>query len=230
MKDTELKNLLRVYNNKLEEARILNQQSWVLNYKCFETLQTKKIRSKLTGLLAIKIVAVILGIIWILFLGVLLYGNQLTNTYFTVSVVMVMLFSCLAVAVYIKHIVLLKQIDYSESITDTQKKLAVLQASTIQIVRILFLQSPFYTTWFWSQQWIMSGSSFWLISLPITILFTILAIWLYKNISLKNVGTKRGRWLMSGPEFSYIVKAKVFLDEIEEFKKDMLAPGKNQQD
>lgn len=222
MNDTAIKNLLEVYNQQLEESRVLNMQSWALNYKCFEMLQNQKVKSKLNALVAIKIAAVVLGIIWVLFLGVLVYGNQLANLYFTVSVIVVMLFSVLAIAVYIKQIVLLKQIDYSESITDTQQKLAVLQLATIQIVRISFLQMPFYTTWFWSAKWMMSGTSFWLVSFPVTILFAILAIWLYKNISIKNINSKKGRWLMSGPEFSYIVKAKNFLDEIEDFRKDRI--------
>ena len=90
----------------------------------------------------------------------------------------------------------------------------------------MFLQMPFYTTFYWSQQWIMSDKWFWIITFPITIFFTFLSVWLYKNITLKNIGTKKGRWLMSGPEFSYIVKAKEFLDEIEEFKSDTFIPGK----
>jgi len=220
MEDAALKNLLQQYNHKLEESRVLNLQSWALNYKCFETLQTQKVKSKLNALLAVKIVAVVLGIIWVLFLGLLVYGNHLKNIYFTVSAIVVIIFSILAIAVYIKHIVMLQQIDYSESITDTQKKLANLQVSTIKIVRILFLQMPFYSTWFWSKQWMMNGASFWVVAFPIAILFTLLAIWLYKNISIQNMGNKKLKWLMSGPEFSYIVKAKSFLDEIEEFRKD----------
>ncbi|MGN6531285.1 MAG: hypothetical protein ACTHK0_06000 [Ginsengibacter sp.] len=39
MNDTELKNLLESYNHQLEEAKVLNLQSWVLNLQCFETLQ-----------------------------------------------------------------------------------------------------------------------------------------------------------------------------------------------
>ncbi|MBK6380752.1 MAG: hypothetical protein IPF72_14095 [Chitinophagaceae bacterium] len=90
----------------------------------------------------LKLVAVILGILWTLFLGVLVYGNQLQNIYFTVSVGMIMLITIAAIAIYIKHIVLIKELDYSQSITDTQKKLAKLQASTFNN-RFILLQTPF---------------------------------------------------------------------------------------
>ena len=220
MNETAINNLLQQYNTKLEEARVLNLQSWVLNYKCFETLQTQKMKSKLTALAGIKIVGIVLGILWVLFLGMLLVASRFNNIYFSISTIIVMLFILLAIAVYIRHVIMLKQIDYSKSITDTQNRLAALQLSTIKITRILVLQTPFYTTWFWSAQWLKSDPIFWLVPFPVTILFTLLAIWLYKNISIKNIQNKKLKWLFSGPEFSYIVKAKLFLDEIETFKKD----------
>lgn len=44
-------------------------------------------------------------------------------------------------------------------------------------------------------------------------------MWLYKNITVKNIENKKLQSLFSGPEFSYIVKAKLFLEEIETFRK-----------
>lgn len=101
----------------------------------------------------------------------------------------------------------------------TQKMLGTLQLSTIKTVRILVLQTPFYTTWFWSAKWIKSDAIFWLVPFPATILFKLLAMWLYKNITVKNIENKKLQSLFSGPEFSYIVKAKLFLEEIETFRK-----------
>jgi len=59
---------------------------------------------------------------------------------------MIALITAIAIVVYIKHIVIIKEINYSDSITDTQEKLAVLQSSTIGIGRILWLQLPFWST------------------------------------------------------------------------------------
>jgi hypothetical protein len=220
MEDTALNNLLQQYNHKLEEARVLNLQSWALNYKCFETLQTQKMRSKLNALMGIKIVGIVLGIAWVIFLGMLVCGIRFRNIYFSFSAIAIILFTLLAIAVYIRQVIMLKQIDYSKSITDTQNRLAALQVSSIKIARILVLQTPFYTTWFWSAQWMQHDIWFWLVAFPITILFTLLAVWLYKNITVKNIDNKKLRWLFSGPELSYISQAKLFLDEIETFRKD----------
>ncbi len=219
MEDIELKNMWKAYDQKIEEAKILNLQSWAVNIKTFEYLQTHKAQSKLNSLSTFKKWAVILGILWVLFLGALAYGNHFQNLYFTISIIMIMFFSVMAIAVYIKHIVLINNINYSESIVDAQKKLTELQASTINISRVLWLQMPFYTTFFWSTKWITSDYKFWLISFPVTLAFAFLSIWLYRNISLKNSGKKWFRILLN-KEWTSVVNAKKYLDEIDEFKLD----------
>jgi hypothetical protein len=133
---------------------------------------------------------------------------------------MIMLITILAVAIYIKHIVLIKDLDYSQSITDTQKKLSKLQASTFNS-RFILLQTPFYSTFFWSTGMIEGGGmKFWLIAVPITLLFTLLTIWLYRNLTPGNMHKKWVKALVKNdPEHISVMQAQDFLNEIEEFKK-----------
>lgn len=212
MEDNTLKALWKAQDEKLD-------RTMKLNLFMLDSMQKQKAASKLNGLARLKLVAVILGILWSLFLGILVYGNQLQNIYFTVSVGMIMLITIAAIAAYIKHIVLIKQLDYSQSITKTQKKLARLQASTFSN-RFIILQTPFYTTWFWSSQMIeSSGVKFWLIAMPITLLFTLLTIWLYKNLTPLNMHKKWVSYLLKNdPEQVPVIQAQKFLNEIEEFK------------
>ena len=212
MDDITLKNLWKAQDEKLD-------RSMKLNLFILDSMQKQKAASKLKGLARLKLVAVILGILWALFLGVLMYGNQFRNLYFTVSVGMIMLITIGAIAVYIKHIVLIKELDYSQSITDTQKKLAKLQASTFGN-RFILLQTPFYTTFFWSTQMIeSSGIKFWLIAVPITAVFTLLTIWFYKNLTPLKIHKKWVNYLLKNdPEQVPIIQAQKFLKEIEEFK------------
>jgi len=219
MEDIELQDMWKAYDQKLEEARVLNMQAWVVNQKTFEYLQTHKAKSKLDSLATYKVWIAIIGVIWVLFLGVLVYGNRMKNPYFTISVACILIFNLFAVAVYIKHIVMIRTIDYGHSITDTQKKLSELQASTINVVRILFLQTPFYCTWFWDKSWIdYSSLNFWGIIFPITLGFTLLAIWLFRNISLRNVNKRWFRTLFGAREWTNITDAMNYLKEIEEFR------------
>lgn len=212
MEDITLKNIWKAQDEKLDRAMKLNL--FVL-----DSMQKQKAASKLNGLARLKLVAVILGILWSLFLGILVYGNQLQNIYFTVSVGMILLITIAAIAIYIKHIVLIKEIDYSQSITDTQKKLAKLQASTFNN-RFILLQTPFYTTWFWSTEMIQASViKFCLIAVPITLLFTVLTIWLYKNLTPLKMHKKWVNYLLKNdPEQVPVIQAQKFLNEIEEFK------------
>lgn len=212
MEDIVLKNLWKAQDEKLD--RTMKQNLFII-----ESMQKQKIQSKLNGLARFKLFAVVLGVLWSLFLGVLVYGNQLQNIYFTVSVGMIMLITIVAIIAYIRHIVLIKELDYSESITDTQKKLARLQASTFNN-RFILLQTPFYTTWFWSTEMIeASVTKFCLIAVPITLAFTILTIWLYRNLTPLKMHKKWVSYLLKNdPEQVPVIKAQKFLNEIEEFK------------
>ena len=89
MEDITLKNIWKAQDEKLDRAMKLNL--FVL-----DSMQKQKAASKLNGLARLKLVAVILGILWSLFLGILVYGNQLQNIYFTVSVGMILLITIAA--------------------------------------------------------------------------------------------------------------------------------------
>jgi hypothetical protein len=214
MDELELKSIWSAYDKKLE-------RSLKINLKLLEEMQVTKAKSKLNTLLSIKIVGMLVGIIWMLFLGVLVAGNHFRNVYFSTSLSILMLFGIIAIATYIRHMVLISGIDYTESITSSQSKLAELQLSTIRITGFLWLQLPFYTTFFWSNDWVTKGDpGFWLIAFPVTILFTALAIWLYKNITPENAEKKWVKKLLAiGIEYKHAAEAGKFLSEIEEFKR-----------
>ena len=214
MEDETLKELWKAQNDKLDISVKLNQL-------LLESLQKQKAEVKLSHLARYKNRVAIFGIIWILFLGLLVYGNQFKNPFFSTSVLLIALFNVIAVYVYFKHAVLIKKIDYSDSIIKTQQKLIRLQTSTFTIGRILWLQLPFYTTFFWS--WEMIGRMdirFYLIALPITVVFSWVAIWLFKNLVPKNIDKKVVKWMVKDSiEYKSISKAMDFLNEIETFKK-----------
>jgi hypothetical protein len=222
MTDEELKNIWKEYDRKLDELKELNLQSLAFNQRNMEMLQTEKAKSKLNALARFKVFAVVLGIFYVLLLGMLVAANHFRNIYFSVSISMIMLFTIISIVVYIYHIVLIHKINYSESITQTQEKITTLQTSTVNIMRIIWLQLPFHTTWFWSSRMINFNSwQGWLIPFSITFLFVLATIWLYRNIDLKNVNKKWFRILFSSTEWTSLIKAKNFLNEIDTFKNEM---------
>jgi len=213
----ELKNLWKEYDRRIEEAK-------TINLKTFEFLQTQKAKSKLNALSTFKKWVIFAGILWIAFLVFLIVNSlAISKIYFVLSLSAIVIFNIIAVAVYIKHVILIHEIDNSESLIEAQQKTAELQASTLQITRILFLQTPFYSTFFWSQGMINSNpTAFFLISVPVALLFCFASFWLYRNINYKNVDKKWFKILFGSSEWTSVVKAIQFMKEIEDFKRESM--------
>jgi|SRR5882757_8130256 len=220
MEDLELRELWEESNQNIERSKILNLQTWVLHLKTFEYIQTEKAKSRLNALSSYKKWVILLGILWVAFLLLLVAGSlTVPKIFFAASVAAIAGFSLYAVVVYIRHTILIREIDNSESLVEAQEKTATLKASTLQTPRILFLQTPFYSTFFWSLDWMKSDVLFWLIAFPITILLTILSLWLYRNINYRNADKKWFKLLFSSKEWTSVIKAMNYLQEIEEYKK-----------
>src|SRR3954470_23755826 len=136
MDDNELKSIWKDYDRRLEQARVLNMQSWALNLQCFEMLQRQKMKSKLGRLTAIKIIMLVLGLLWTCFVGFLfIHSLEWSKIFFVTSCGAIFLFNLYALIAYTRHIVLIRQINNSDTIVQAQAKLAELQGATIHITR-----------------------------------------------------------------------------------------------
>lgn len=224
MQDTELNDIMNDYNQKLEEARLLNLQSWVLNLQHYTYQQKQKANAKLGRLTLQKKVLVILGILYgaaLLFLA----ANTMTwpKIFFCICTAAIGIITLYAVVVYIKQLYWIQKFNNAESIVEAQEKLIRLKESTLSVTRILFLQTPFYCLFFVSPAMIVgSPLSFFFITLPIALLFTFATIWLYRNIDIKNAHKKWFRILFGTSEWTHLVQSKELLDDIEEFKKEIV--------
>ncbi|HEY0273727.1 MAG TPA: hypothetical protein VGC22_11120 [Chitinophaga sp.] len=125
--------------------------------------------------------------------------------------------------VYLQHVVLIYRVNNANTVLEVQAQLAKLQTSTWQIARLLFLQMPVFTTFYLNTAMFRNGSYWWIAQTLTTVFFTWAGIWLYRNISLKNVRKRWFRALFNSPEWTQITKATVFLGEIEMYKKEVQA-------
>lgn len=219
MEDIELQNMWNADTTKTDQAYVMNLQAWALHARTIEYIQTFKAETTLRSLVAFKRNAVIIGIIWSFLLAFLIYGNQFKNFFFSGSLSAILLFSIVAVVVYIRQIVLIKSINYGERVVDIQEKLLKLQISTVKIIRLGWLQLPFYTSFYWSKEWIENSPAFWYTAFPITLVFILLAIWIYRHINFKNMDKKWFGKLIGKKEWSPIIAARASLDEIAAFKR-----------
>lgn len=224
MQDIDLNEIWKRYDQKLEEARLLNLQSWALNLQHFEIQQKQKTNSVLKGLAWYKLFLIFAGILWVaILLFLLFYSLSWSKIFFIISAGAIAIITSIAILVYIKQVFLISKINPSDSVVDAQKKISVLQTGTMQITRILFLQAPFYCTWFISPAMVADNSAeLMFITLPVFLFFMWISFFLYRNINQKNMDKKWFKILFSSTEWTSLAKSSAFLNEIDEFKKEII--------
>lgn len=215
-----LKNTWQSYNNKSEDTWLHDVMK--LNMDLIEALQTQKAKSALNKMIWVKVLAIIIAIPFMGFLGYLLYYSmEPSKIFFIICDSAILILTGIAVVVNIKHLVWIRHINNSKSVVDTQNRLAQLQLSTMHITRLLWLQAPFYSFFFLSPAIIKSMSLPWMLfQLSITGLITLFAIWLFRNINYRNAHKKWFKLLFSTPEWTGIISSMAFLKEIEDFRRE----------
>ncbi|WP_316791503.1 hypothetical protein [Pedobacter frigoris] len=211
MEELDIKQLWSSYDAKLE-------RSLALNLRVMKELQTQKAEHKLRAFRKNQVIGVILGVVWIAFL-VFLVVNTLDNIYFVISVGFIILFNVFATFAYIRHIVMLAEVNIEDSITESQRKITEIQSSFTNVGRILVLQTPFYCTFWYNQELVANaGIGFWLIQLVIVSFFTFGSIFLFKKLTYKNIHVKWVKAALESFGGKTLTKAMEFLNEIEEYK------------
>jgi hypothetical protein len=212
MNEEELKRIWQGHDQKIDKILQINKEK-------LKAVQSKKAETKIRSFKRNHIAVMLFGVVWILFLGFILYHAH-SNIFFTASLSTILLFNVFAVALYFRHIQMLNKIDISESITTTQTKLIEVQDSYSQVGRVLLLQTPFYCTWWYSEDLVRNGGVlFWSINLTILASLTALSVYLFVQLSNK----KSENWVkrvdkMFGTE--KLQQASSFLQEIEDYKKE----------
>lgn len=222
MQETNIQNVWKAYDKMIEESTAMNLQSRVLNLKLLESLQTQKAKSKLKTLILPKLVGVLLGAGWLLFLGFLFYYTY-SQIIIAISLGMIIIFSIIAIIIYIQNISVIARINFGDTIIETQSKIAFLQTSIVNGIRVLWLQLPFYTTCYITNDLaITAGIKFWIIQVTVTFLSIWLAVYLFKNISLTKDNKKWVKGFLRGYGLNRVSQVLEFTKELEAFKQDMV--------
>jgi hypothetical protein len=218
MENIEILQLWKKYDEKLEKTLSLNQ-------KIVAELQQQKAKKALMPAKRIKWGAVIMGIIYVALLAYAEYHLwPVGNVFLLGSIGGHILFCVFAIVMYLRQLILMHEIDVSESIVQIQQKLALLQTSTIKVVALCFLQLPIFSTWNITYGLIMEKPlNFWFIQVPIILLFTVVGTWLYFNIHPKNAEKEWFKIMFCGSEWSSMKRSSKLLQEIERFEKEELA-------
>lgn len=217
MEDIEIINLWKSNDNKIHENLLLNRKN-------AEEITKMKAQSLLSTMKPIKIFTVLVGIFWV-GLGIIVLSNIYfyafveANKFFLFSATIQVGLTSIALSIYLYQLILIYQVDVSEAILETQEKLASLKSSTLWVARILFLQLPVWTTFYWNESMLENGNLFlWIIQGFITLSFTCAALWLFFNIKHENRNKKWFKFIFSGKEWTPLINSMELLNQVDEFK------------
>jgi hypothetical protein len=212
MEDTEIINLWRTYGQRLEESLQLNRRN-------AEEITRLKVKSFLSSMKPIKLFTIATGIIWVILIDILIIKSfPGASWFFIISAGIQVLLTKLAIVIYLYQLILIHQADISEPVLETQQKLASLRSTTIWVTRVLFLQLPVWTTFYWNRSMLLNGNwALYIIQGAITLLFIFAAIWLFRNIKYENKDKKWFRLIFSGREWDPVIRSIELLNEVKAF-------------
>lgn len=187
-------------------------------------LSNLKVENLLSSMKPIKIFTLTVGSLWVI-LGLYLLGNiyindfEGANKYFLYSATFQVLLTAISVAIYLYQLILINRVDFGEPIIATQEKLSKLKSTTLNVTRVLFLQLPVWTTFWWNnlmfEEW---GAVQLSIVFLITILFTAISLWIFTNLKYENKDKKWFKVILAGKEWTPLLISLNILDQIEQVK------------
>lgn len=213
MQDAELINLWKAYSHQLDESLAFNR-------KTAEDMTKLKVESLVTSMSPLKIFTIVVGIVWVGFVDSLLVATfSSASSFFLLSAVIQVLLTKLAIGIYLYQLVLIQGVDVSQPILQTQDRLARLTVSTLWATRLLLLQLPVWTTFYLTSSLLTNSTPvFYLVQTFTTLTFTVVAIWLFRNINYANRDKPWFRLLFKGKEWSPLMKSMDLLKQAEEYR------------
>ena len=205
-----------------QEIKQLWQSTHEIAQQNAEDISKLKTTMSLTFAKPIKLFAIIVGLMWVCAIDTFLfYVWQFASIFFIISAGIQVLLTKWAIGLYLYQWILLQQIDVSEPIVTTQERLARLKSSTLLVARILFLQLPLWTTFYWNEgMWQASNLILLILQGIITFAFTYLAFWLFVHIRYENRNKLWFRFIFNGKEWQPILDAIEQYQNTQKFKQE----------
>lgn len=217
MNEQELKLLWHSTNEKLESSLRVNKNNT-------DEITRLKAQNVLASMKPTKLFTLIVGIIWVIGLGSIL-GNLIVNhsgdvsLFFLVSAIIQVLLTAITIGIYVYQIDLINKIDFSEPVLTIQEKVSKLKISTLNVTRLLFLQLPVWTTFYWNERMFLAENwLLWMLQGIVTLSFVYVALWLFFNIKYENRNKKWFKLIFRGKEWEPVLQSMELLNQIEQYQ------------
>ena len=215
MNDTDLKYLWQAGYEQIA----INQKS---DKTSLDNLTKRNVSHFLSSMKPIKIFTLLVGLLWVFSIGYVLIKLTINaydqvSLYFLYSAYFQVMLTAMAVILYIIQLSTLYSIDFNKPVVILQKTLINLKASTLNVIKILILQLPFWTTFYWNESMFKNGTlPLFILQGAVTISFTCLAIWLFFNLKFENADKWWFKLLLQGKEWEPLITSIDILNDMEE--------------
>ena len=215
MNDTDLKYLWQTGNEQIAISQKSDKTS-------LDKLTKRNVSHFLSSMKPIKIFTLLAGLLWVLGIGYVLIKLTINaydqvSLYFLYSAYFQVMLTAMAVILYIIQLSTLYSIDFNKPVVILQKTLINLKASTLNVTKILILQLPFWTTFYWNESMFKNGTlPLFILQGAVTISFTCLAIWLFFNLKYENADKWWFKLLLQGKEWEPLITSIGILNDMEE--------------
>lgn len=217
--------------NELELKLLWQHSNSALETRLAPTVQERRavtsseVRNLLRRMRPVKIFAVVVGVLWVLVVGTpvgfLAVHSDEASPFFLWSMGLQVLLTAVAIGIYLYQLWLISRVDVSRPVLDAQEQINGLKTSTLWAARILLLQLPLWTTFYWVDAFFGPGNLlFWTLQLPVTLLFTAAAVWLCVNIRYDNRHRRWFRWLFRGREWEPLTQAIDLLETVRAYREE----------
>lgn len=226
MELNEMKSLWLAYDLKLDKALKLNQHF-------LELMQGQKVRSKLAPLFWQKVAEVVLQAASIVLLMMFLYYNFSQMPY-AFSAIVLIAFYTVAFLNSFKQLMIIKRMDYSNDIVTIQSGLVMLESRTLNYAKMVILCIPAFlafppvvtkaiidlhlTSVVHFDIITASHRSWWKAQLASSIVLIPLCVWVYMQLSYKNINKKWVKDFIQRSSGKRVKKAMEFINELESLK------------
>ena len=217
MNELELKELWKTANEKLEESITINRKNT-------EDITRLKVHNFLSSMKPLKIFTLLVGFLWVGFGTIILshiylYAFSEANKFFLFSATIQVVLTAIALWIYLYQLIKIYEVNSYDPILETQEKLVQLRIITLWSARILFLQLPIWTTFWWNESMLTNWNIFqWIMTTAITLSFLYVSIWLFINIKYENRNTKWFQLIFNGKEWTPLMKSMEMLEQVKEYK------------
>ena len=217
MNEMEFKKLWQKTNEKLEESFVINRNNT-------DDITRMKVYNFISSMKSIKIFTLLVGTLWVgvgasLLSQIYLNAFSETNKCFLFSASIQVGITAVALLIYLYQLITISEVDISDPVLKTQEKLASLKLSTLWVTRILFLQLPVWTTFWWNETMFKDWNLFqWAVTGIVTLSFTYFAIWLFFNIKYENRNKKWFKLIFKGQEWTPLMNSIELIAQIKNYK------------